>query len=70
MTGPTIVFCHVWNDNLRVALGSKSAGLKKRFAKVDTSGVHVQPGIDIVQSIDNQVQRLPELVVEDIFCGW
>lgn len=53
-----VVLRHPGNDHLGVALGTQRAALKKWLAKVNTSGIDVQTGIDIVKRIYDKVKVL------------
>mmetsp|Transcript_10493 Transcript_10493/g.28804 ORF Transcript_10493/g.28804 Transcript_10493/m.28804 type:complete len:530 (+) Transcript_10493:866-2455(+) len=55
------------DDVLRVALGAEGSALEQRLAEVDASRVDVQPRIDVVKGVDDEVFAGPELAVEDLF---
>ena len=58
------------NDHLGVGLGAEGSRLEERLLVPDTLAIDVEPGLDVVDGIDNIVKRLPEFVIEKIFCLW
>jgi hypothetical protein len=52
---------HLW-----VCLGAKSARLEERLGIPDAAGVDVETSLNVINSIDNEVEVLPEVVIEDI----
>mmetsp|Transcript_23254 Transcript_23254/g.49508 ORF Transcript_23254/g.49508 Transcript_23254/m.49508 type:complete len:415 (-) Transcript_23254:1220-2464(-) len=67
--GP-VVLGEARDHHLGVALGSQRARLEQRLAEVDAAHVDVEPGLDVVQGVDDDVEGLPEGVVEDVFRLW
>mmetsp|Transcript_41213 Transcript_41213/g.89825 ORF Transcript_41213/g.89825 Transcript_41213/m.89825 type:complete len:209 (-) Transcript_41213:1220-1846(-) len=61
----TIRLSHVGQHHLRVGLGPESPRLKQRQLIPHTLLVHVQSGLDVIQSIHNEVLGGPEGVVKD-----
>mmetsp|Transcript_37796 Transcript_37796/g.64788 ORF Transcript_37796/g.64788 Transcript_37796/m.64788 type:complete len:479 (+) Transcript_37796:941-2377(+) len=55
------------HHHLHVALGAEGAGLEQRLLVVHAALVDVQPRLDVVESVDHEVQPLPEGRVEDVF---
>jgi hypothetical protein len=58
VTAGTIVLCHIGDYHLGVTLGAQGTTLQQGLAKVNTSWVHVQAGIHIVEGIYYHVQFL------------
>ena len=56
----------VRDDHLRVGLCAKSPRLEERLGIPDAAGVDVETSLDVINSVDNEVEVLPEVVVEDI----
>lgn len=66
----TVTFSHEGDNHLRVSFGTKGAGLKEWLFVPNTLLINVKSGFDIVDSINNKVETLPELIVENMFsCG-
>ena len=62
------VGCSLVRDNhLRVSLGTKCARFKQRLFVPDALAVDIEPGFDIVDGVDNEIERLPKLIIEKIF---
>jgi len=57
----------VGNNHLGVGLGTQSTRLKQRLFIPDTLAVDVESSVDVINSVDNKVKGLPELIIEDIF---
>ena len=55
------------DDHLTVGLGSKSTRFKKWLFVPDTSRVDIETSLNIVDGIDNEMNSLPEGIVEDLF---
>jgi hypothetical protein len=52
------------NDDLRVALGAEGSRLKEWLLVENTFRVNVFSGLEIVQSVQDAIKILPEVVVE------
>jgi hypothetical protein len=63
----TIALSLVRNNHLTVSLGSEGTRLKKRLSVPDTSGVDVKSCMDVIDGVDNEVELLPEVIMEDSF---
>jgi hypothetical protein len=61
-----IIFSQPGDHSLSVAFRTQGTRFQQRTAKVDAARVHIQPGVDIVQGVDDQAQPLPEDVIKDI----
>ena len=59
-----VVLGPVRDHHLRVALGAERAALEQRLAEEDAARVDVESRLDVVQGVDDDVQALPEVVVE------
>ena len=55
-----------WKDDLDVALGTKSATVNQRLVEEDATPVDVSTSIDIVKSVSDAVQTLPEGLIEHL----
>mmetsp|Transcript_6972 Transcript_6972/g.20373 ORF Transcript_6972/g.20373 Transcript_6972/m.20373 type:complete len:661 (+) Transcript_6972:2046-4028(+) len=62
----SVVLRQPWDDDLRVALWPQSPRLQEGLGEVHTPHVHVEPRLHVVQSVDHNIQVLPERVVEDV----
>lgn len=58
------------HDHLRVGLCSKSTRLKKRLLIPDALLIHVETSFHVVYSVHDEVERLPELIVEQFLSVW
>ena len=54
----SIVLRHPGDNHLGVAFGTQSTALEEGLPKVHAAGVNIQPSIDVVEGIDDQVQAL------------
>jgi hypothetical protein len=57
----------VRNDDLRVAFRTQSAAFEQRFFEPNTLTIDVLPGFNIIDSVDNEIEVSPEVIVEDYF---
>ena len=57
----------VRNNHLRVCLGAESTRFKQRLFVPDALAIDIEPSLDIVDGVDNEIERLPELIIEKIF---
>lgn len=62
----TVALRLVRDDHLSVGLGAESTGLEERLLVPDALHVDVEAGRDVVDGIDNEVEALPEIIVEEI----
>ena len=58
----------VRNNHLRVSLGAKSARFKQRLFVPYALAIDIEPSFDIIDGVDNKIERLPEIIIEKIFC--
>ena len=58
------------NDHLRVGLGAQSSRFKERLLVPDALAVDVEASLHIVDSVDNEIEALPQLVIENFFGFW
>lgn len=65
--GITIALGLVRYDDLRVALCPKGTTFKERFSVPDTSVVNMESCFDIVDSVNDAILGIPEVVVKDWF---
>jgi hypothetical protein len=54
------------DDHLGVGLGAESARLEQGLVVPDAAGVHVEAGLDVVDCIHDEVEAVPEAVIEDV----
>lgn len=66
----TVALSDMRNDHLRVALGTKSSGLKEWLSIPNAFCVDVESSLDVIDGIDNEVLAFPEVIVEDFFGIW
>ena len=57
----------VWDNHLRVSLGTEGARLEKRFLVPDAASVDIEASLYVVNSIDNEIETLPEGIVKHVF---
>jgi hypothetical protein len=60
----TVAFCFVRNDHLKVGFSSEGARLQQWLLVPDTARINVKTGFDVVNSINNKTEALPELVIK------
>ena len=60
ISGGSIGFREVRQDDLRVGLGAQCAGLEQRLEELDALGVHIDSCVDVIQSIHNDILGLQE----------
>ena len=60
----------VRNDHLGVGLSAKSTGFEKRLLVPDALAINVETSLDVIDGVDNEVEALPELVIEHVFSLW
>lgn len=58
------------DNHLRVRLGSERAGFEERLLVPDALLIHVKSSLDVIDSVNNEVEAVPELVVENSFSRW
>ena len=56
------------NNHLGVGLGAEGTRLEERLLVPDALAIYVKPGLDVVDSVDDEIERFPELIIEKIFC--
>ncbi len=56
----------VRDDHLRVGLCAESPRLEERLGIPDAAGVDVETSLDVIDGVYNEVEVLPEVIVEDI----
>lgn len=66
----TVALSYVRNDHLRVGLGTKSSRFKERLLEPNAFCVDVESSLDVIDSIDNEVELFPEIIVENLFGLW
>jgi len=66
----TVALSDMWHNHLRVCLGTKSSWLKKWLLIPYTSSIHVKSSMNIIDSIDDEIELTPEFVVENVFSVW
>ena len=57
----------VRDNHLRVSLGTEGARLEKRFLVPDAASVDIEASLYVVNSIDNEIETLPEGIVKHVF---
>jgi hypothetical protein len=57
----------VRHNHLGVCFGSKSTRLKKRLLIPNALTINIETSFDVIDSIDDEIETLPEFVVESIF---
>jgi len=57
----------VGDNHLRVGLGAEGAGLEERLLVPDALLIDVESGLDVIDSVNDEVEALPELIVEGGF---
>ena len=58
------------HDHLRVSLSSKSTGFKERLRVPNALSIDIKSSLDIVDSVDNEIERIPEVIIKQIFSVW
>jgi hypothetical protein len=62
----TVTLCFVRNDHLKVCFRSEGARLQQGLLVPDTARINVKAGFDIVNSINDKTEALPELVIKNM----
>ena len=57
------------DNHLRVGLASEGSRLEQRNAVEDAHLVYIEAGLDVIDSVYNEVETLPELIIENTFCA-
>jgi hypothetical protein len=57
----------VRDHHLRVSLRAQGARLEEGLLVPDAASVDVETSLDVVDCIDNEIEALPESVVEHVF---
>jgi hypothetical protein len=60
----------VWDDHLRVALGSQSTGFEQVLLVEDTLSIDILSSLDVVDGTEDTVEIVPEDISEDVFGVW
>mmetsp|Transcript_30594 Transcript_30594/g.51716 ORF Transcript_30594/g.51716 Transcript_30594/m.51716 type:complete len:341 (-) Transcript_30594:1202-2224(-) len=59
-----------WRYYLYIPFCPKGSRLHQRLSVVHTLGIHIQPGLHVVQSIGDAIHLLPESVIKSPFSFW
>ena len=62
----TISLSLVGDNHLGVGLGAEGAGLEERLLVPDALLIDIKSGLDVINSVNDEVERLPEVVVKEI----
>lgn len=54
-------------DDLRITLSSQSTRFEQRSTVPDATAINEKSSLDVIDGIDDEVEALPEFVVEDSF---
>ena len=63
----SVRLCEVGDDDLGVALRAEGTRLEERLLEEDTTLVHVQTRLDIIQSVGDTVDAAKEVLVVDVY---
>mmetsp|Transcript_10660 Transcript_10660/g.20982 ORF Transcript_10660/g.20982 Transcript_10660/m.20982 type:complete len:264 (-) Transcript_10660:1915-2706(-) len=54
-------------NGLTVTLCTKSSTLEQRLVVKHTLAIHIKTSLHVVESVGNKIQRLPEIIIENVF---
>lgn len=60
----------VRNNHLRVGFSSESTRLKQWLGVPNALTINVETSLDIIDGVNNEIKRLPEFIIENIFGLW
>ena len=60
----------VGNNHLRVGFSSESTRLKQWLGVPYALTINVEASLDIIDGVNNEIKRLPEFIIENIFGLW
>lgn len=68
--GVSIALGELGHYHLGVALGPESSGLEKSLLVPDTPRVNIKSCLDVIHSVHNEVETIPEGVIKSDFVLW
>lgn len=66
---PTVALAlgHIWHHNLRVGLLTLGSRVNQRLPVEDGSFIDLESGMNVVHSVHNEVESVPEGVILEVF---